>query len=566
MRITKRQGIAAVVCLLFLGASCSSNSDSEGGTSKEGGEGVNDIAAADRDELVDGGKLTWPLETYPPNFNQHHLDGALADNSNVIGALMPGMFNVDAAAQLEVNPDYATSAELTATEPKQVVKYKLNPAAVWYDGTPITVADFQAQWKALNGTDERFLIVSSNGYERIESVEQGVDDREIIVTFAQPFADWQGLFGPLYPKSTMSDPAVFNDGWKDKALTTAGPFKMASTDSTGKIVTLARNEKWWGRPAKLDTIVFRQMDRDAQPEALANKEIDFIGVGSDVNRLKRAEAIAGVKLHYSAAPNFNHLTINGTSPLMSDVKVRKALVQSINRDAVAGALLGPLGVKPTPLGNHIFMTNQKGYQDNAKEIVPFDLEGAKKLLDEAGWKLEGGDTRTKDGKPLSLRLPLTPGSTVGKQVSELIRGMAQEAGIKIEVISVPNAEFFPEYVNKGNFDIVLFGWAGGIFPVTSTKSIYSRPLTRPDGTQDVRQNYARIGSEEIDKLYDEAVAVFDADQKIELGNRIDRLIWEQVHSLTFYQVPDIVAAKEKLANFGAFGFASTIYEDIGYRK
>jgi peptide/nickel transport system substrate-binding protein len=39
-----------------------------------------------------------------------------------------------------------------------------------------------------------------------------------------------------------------------------------------------------------------------------------------------------------------------------------------------------------------------------------------------------------------------------------------------------------------------------------------------------------------------------------------------VHSLTFYQVPDIVASKEKLANFGAFGFASTNYEDIGYKK
>jgi peptide/nickel transport system substrate-binding protein len=83
---------------------------------------------------------------------------------------------------------------------------------------------------------------------------------------------------------------------------------------------------------------------------------------------------------------------------------------------------------------------------------------------------------------------------------------------------------------------------------------------------DVRQNYARIGSAEIDKLYEEAVAIFDADRKIEIGNRIDRLVWEQVHSITFYQVPDIVAVKEKLANFGAFGFASTIYEDIGFKK
>jgi len=51
-----------------------------------------------------------------------------------------------------------------------------------------------------------------------------------------------------------------------------------------------------------------------------------------------------------------------------------------------------------------------------------------------------------------------------------------------------------------------------------------------------------------------------------LGNQIDKLIWDEVHSLTFYQVPDIVASKQKLANFGSFGFASVIYEDIGYKK
>jgi peptide/nickel transport system substrate-binding protein len=258
------------------------------------------------------------------------------------------------------------------------------------------------------------------------------------------------------------------------------------------------------------------------------------------------------------------MTVNGKSPILSDVNVRKALAQAIDREAIAKVLLGPLGVKTTPLGNHIYMTNQKGYQDNSTSL-PFDTDAAAKLLEDAGWKLSG-DTRTKDGKPLNLRLPLPPSSTIGKQIAELCRSMAQKVGIKIEIQSVAGDDFFPKYVSTGDFDIVLFGWAGTPFPVTSAKSIYVSPQKKPDGTDEIQQNYARVGNPEIDKLFDEGAATFDIPKQIEIGNQIDKLIWDEVHSLTFYQVPDIVASKEKLANFGAYGFASTIYEDIGYKK
>ena len=50
------------------------------------------------------------------------------------------------------------------------------------------------------------------------------------------------------------------------------------------------------------------------------------------------------------------------------------------------------------------------------------------------------------------------------------------------------------------------------------------------------------------------------------NNQIDALIWKEVHSLTTYQRPEIVAVKSNVANFGAFGFANTIYEDIGLKK
>src|SRR5687767_8929994 len=97
VRIAKRQGIAVVLSLLMLlGAGCSSEGDSKedaGATSPSAKPGVNDINPTDRAELADGGKLTWPIDTFPSNFNLHELDGALADGAAIMGALLPSMFN-----------------------------------------------------------------------------------------------------------------------------------------------------------------------------------------------------------------------------------------------------------------------------------------------------------------------------------------------------------------------------------------------------------------------------------------------------------------------------------------
>ena len=193
-----------------------------------------------------------------------------------------------------------------------------------------------------------------------------------IVTFKNKYADWQPLFYGLLPASTNKSPKIFNDGWRARPLTTAGPFKLGSIDQTAKTVTLVRNEKWWGKPAKLDTIVFRAIDADAQIDALANGEIDLMDIGPDVNKYSRAKGIAGTEIRVAGGPNFRHVTINGTGEILKDVKVRQALAMAIDRAAIARAMLGPLGIDPTTLGNHIFMRNQTGYQDNSGDVGKYN--------------------------------------------------------------------------------------------------------------------------------------------------------------------------------------------------
>jgi len=519
-----------------------------------------------RDRVQDGGKFTWPLDSWPANFNYNQLDGTAQDGEYLLSAMMPWTYTTDAAGTPKWNPDILASEPKLTVDPTQVVTYEINPKAGWYDGTPITWEDFYWQWKSSNGTNKAYQIASANGFEDIEKVEKGKNDREVIVTFKHKYADWQAIFAPIYPASTNKDPKTFNEGWKDRPLTSAGPFRLESTDKTSQTITLVRNEKWWGDPAKLDRLVFRVIQPDAHVDALANGEIDAIDIASDANKFHRVQGIAGVDIRMAGGPNFNHITVNSLSPNLQDVKVRQALAMGIDRGAITKAMLGPLGIEPVPLNNHIFMRNQMGYKDNSGDVGKYNPGQAKQILDEAGWRLDG-NVRKKDGKPLEIVMVIPAGIATSKQVAELVQNMLSQIGVRASISTVPINDFFDKYVTPGQFDFTFFAWMGTPFPISATKSIYSMPRKNAKGELEVKQNYARVGSEQIDALFDQATQELDRGKAIELANQLDALIWQEVHSLTIYQRPELIGCKRNLANFGAFGFSKPWrYQDIGWAK
>lgn len=563
MVMWKAGALASGLCVIVASAGC------EGGAAANslGSQGAkqNQIRQTPRDQVQEGGTFTWVIDNMPVNYNYHQIDGTEVSTSDVSKVFTPSTFYSDAAGNPIWNRDLLATEPTATLEPRQVVTYTINPKAAWYEGTPITWEDFYWQWRASNGTDPRYQISSSNGWDAIEKVERGSDDREVIVTFKSKYADWQAVFSQIYPVSTNRDPKIFNDGWKDRPLTTAGPFKMGSTDITSKTVTLVRNERWWGNPAKLDRIVYRVIDPDAQIDAVANGEIDAMDVGPDVNKFTRAKEIEGTEIRMAGGPNFRHLTINGTGAILEDVRVRQAMAMAISRQAIARALLAPLGISAEPLNNHIFMSNQEGYRDNSGDVGHYNPERAKQLLDEAGWKMDG-TVRKKDGKPLEIVAIIPSAVNTSRQETELMQNMLAQVGMRLIINTVPSTDFFDKYITPGQFDVTVFSWMGTSYPISSSSSIYSQPTPGPNGTVNIQQNYARVGSDEIDRLFQQATTELDRVKAEALANQLDARLWEIVHSLTLYQRPEIVVAKSQLVNFGAFGFADWVYEDIGWAK
>ncbi len=556
MRGRRRWAAALVAAVAMVATGCGGGGGI--GNLRGQGQGVNDVNPVDPARMQDGGTFRWPLQTMPAQFNNNQVDGTPADNAEVDAALLPAMFTSDAAGNLRPDPDYLTSAELVSADP-EVIDYKINPKAVWSDGTPITWQDFDAQVKALNGTNPAYQVAGTTGYEDIATVTPGADDREVRVTFKKKYADWRNLFSLLYPRSTNSDPTVFNTGWTDHPLTSAGPFKFQSIDHTAKTITLVRNEKWWGARPRLDRIIFRAIPPDAQPEAFANNEVDFLDIGPSVSNLLKARQVPGAVIRKALGPNYRAITVNGApGAILADPRLRLAIMKGIDRQVITQSQIGPIIPDATPLGNHIYVQGQRGYEDHS-QVVAYDPDAARRELDGLGW-VQQGAARAKDGKQLVIRDVIPSQIQVSAQEASLVQQQLAAIGVKLDIQTVPVDTFFSQYIDRGDFDITHFSWLETPTPISSGSGIWKLVPGSVD------QNYGHIGDEKINTLLDAANAELDPAKQIQLANQADQEIWNIGHSLVLYQRPDAVAERANVANFGATGFASLDYTRIGFTR
>lgn len=182
--------------------------------------------------------------------------------------------------------------EIPTSEPgvAQRIRYVIRKEAQWSDGTPITGADFQYLWRNMVTTPG---VIDPAGYESVMQIRSSNSGKTVEVDFRRKVADWKLLFNHLVPShlfGTGTD--SFDEVLENVVPASAGRYMVRTVDRNRGVVTLTRNDRYWGKnPAVTETLVFREIRSLTQGRQMVRSgQVGFLNltpseVGKDVYEL-----------------------------------------------------------------------------------------------------------------------------------------------------------------------------------------------------------------------------------------------------------------------------------------
>jgi peptide/nickel transport system substrate-binding protein len=445
---------------------------------------------------------------------------------------------------LHWNRELVESVEMTSTNPQTVV-YRLNPRATWSDGVPISAEDFIYNYQIrrpgatdVDGTPAEALRFTDIP-DPVESITGSDGGKTVTLVYKRPYRLWQAMFWgaqALIP-AHVARRVGWNHGFDrfdPSVVISGGPFRVAS-HNPGKDLTLVRNEKYWGPPATLDSIVYRIVS-DPIP-ALENGEVDLVLREATADDVERVRRIPGLRTEVYSGQNQQQIGFNLRNELLAIPEVRRAIALAIDRPAIAARFRG-VSEDVELANNHFFARGQRWYRDTSggRYDRP-DVTGAKALLEGAGFRPGPDGVYARGDQRLSVRISTASTDPTRLLIQELVQDQLKRAGIEVRPENTPFPGITTELA-KGNFDLEIFSYG-----------------KRADGAvpQQFRQGggYWGYSNSRVNQLVAQVAEELDETRQTQLLEEADRIIWEDMPSLPLFHQPMLVAVRDSFVGVGA---------------
>jgi ABC-type transport system substrate-binding protein len=292
-----------------------------------------------------------------------------------------------------------------------------------------------------------------------------------------------------------------------------GPFVFREWKSDQYIVLDRHEEYWEGAPN------YRSYTYRIVPDLLT-QEMEFYGGAIDnygvqphqVERLKDDPAyqnFSGLSFGYT------YIGYNMRRDLFKDKRVRKALGMAIDTDKVIRYVMYDQAERIT--GPFVKQTD---YYDRGIQPLPYDPEGALKLLKEAGWVRNSEGWLEKDGKRFAFTLITNGGNDIRKSILTIAQDSWKKIGIDVKTDIVEWSVFIGRHVNTGNFDALILGWSMGIDP-----DLYQ--IWHSSQSNQNQLNFVGFNNKEADDLIVKIRQEYDHDKQVQYSHQLHRIIADE---------------------------------------
>ncbi|MFN3430502.1 MAG: ABC transporter substrate-binding protein, partial [Candidatus Sericytochromatia bacterium] len=277
---------------------------------------------------------------------------------------------------------------------------------------------------------------------------------------------------------------------------------------------------------------------------LKSGELD-IYQSANINQFEAVKKLAHVNVEAPPALTWELIGMNLERPILSDIRVRRAIAFAINKKQISEkiyqGLYAPAHSDQTPLS--------WAYNKKIENLYPYDPEKSKALLAEAGWK-EGLDgIRTKDGQRLSLKISTTAGRKPRELTELVLKYYFKKVGIEMVIDNVPGTILFGPYpggtLKGGKFDLGMWAWSAGTDP--DNYSLWHSSQIAGKGNNG--QNSSRFRDAEMDKLLVEGTQVLQREKRAAIYKRTAEILAEQVPIIPLLYWANINPVTKRLKNF-----------------
>jgi peptide/nickel transport system substrate-binding protein len=491
-----------------------------------------------------------------------------ADTSTglIVSFLFDPLVNFD--TQYNPIPGLAEKWETSADQKSWT--FHLRKGVTWHDGQPFTSADVAFTVQAIlhpEYTGQRVsnyvqLIGAQDYVNQLDALKKKLKDKSISndAYNQQSIALWKEwiaknavetpddytvvfhldqVFAPFLtnvggsapiPKHLLQDQlgaAMVTSNFATNPVGT-GPFKFKEGNSKDH-VTVERYDGYYSDKAWLNTIVTKVIPEVSTAEAaLQSKQIDYSSIQpQDAARFKKLDF---VDVLVSPTFSYEYMAYNFSRPLFQDKNLRIAICHAVPKDKLVQSLL-------YGYGQTVWSHGSPARWDFNPDVVKYDYDvnKAKQILADAGWKPNSSGILEKNGQPLKFTIAVSQGNGVPQQATVIIQQSLKQIGMDVSVQQFDWATFVNQVLLANNFDAAVVGWSLG--PDPDSYSIWHTGQSF---------NFIKYSNPDVDRLEEQGRTTIDQGARKKIYQQIQAILAEEQPYLFLYSSNAIDGLNKRL--------------------